>query len=828
MALAAGLFAISASAQTYQYKVASTKTAAADLTDGNYVLKVKTNAGTGYVSHYSACSAGRAFHAVATTLNETGNTDLTYVWKLVKTATDDGSFTFTLQNYSTSAYMPAQSERNKNFAAETTESNAAAFATEAISSPTLEEGAVFMYETNYTLDNNKMYIHTNTHTDNGSFGNLSYWNGATVGGTAVEFLFYAVSDIEQVQTVDVTYTFKNGEKTLGTVTDNGVVVGTTASVPSAPSLYSYYCTATIAEENKTISDDNKAFTVNVTRGETAAPFDANKIYTVKFRASETCYLVWGEGANIPTKQAAPTAWPAIKNGSWKLVESGVGVKIYSEGAKKYITLTSSASGTKATLSDEGTAFIVRSNSANNGTFCIQYPGVSNSIIGDHASSNLGAWVTTESTAIADGGSQWSITEVDFSTAKTAYTTYLNGLTAADQYDSDNNLQYVISASVISDAKTKVEAATDIATLYGVEVAGAFTPDADAYYQIIGKRNGTTYNNVAQTKYVISTETMKTSTEGALNTNYDGDSNRRILRNTSSDALVPQLWQFVPVEGGGYRIKNANTEHCFGSMSDYGSAIEMPTSDEWAGTYTLRLGQSQTYAMLCNNSHIVNAYSGEDSNILADWNGNSSADDGSNWLIKKITEVPVTINETAGYASVSFPFAVSLPTGDSELKAYYGTMAGDGVLKLTELEGTVIPAKTGVLLAKAGGGKVTLTITSDAGTTNDENKLVGVTAQRAGYESGDTYVLALNSQNQPAFLKSTLTVVPANKAYLPTTSISNAETSPSLSFTFGETTGIKALNATTGAKKYYDLNGRQVLYPTSGVYVTDGGEKVYIK
>lgn len=85
-----------------------------------------------------------------------------------------------------------------------------------------------------------------------------------------------------------------------------------------------------------------------------------------------------------------------------------------------------------------------------------------------------------------------------------------------------------------------------------------------------------------------------------------------------------------------------------------------------------------------------------------------------------------------------------------------------------------------------------------------------------------------------FYKSTIEVVPANKAYLlgsnissstPTTSAVNAYL-----FHVGETTGIGqvATDAQSEPAKYYDLNGRRVLYPTRGIYVTGNGQKVLIK
>lgn len=52
----------------------------------------------------------------------------------------------------------------------------------------------------------------------------------------------------------------------------------------------------------------------------------------------------------------------------------------------------------------------------------------------------------------------------------------------------------------------------------------------------------------------------------------------------------------------------------------------------------------------------------------------------------------------------------------------------------------------------------------------------------------------------------------------------------LQFNFGDnTTGIDGVEVDNEKDTiYYDLNGRRVLYPTQGVYVTNTGKKVFIR
>ena len=52
----------------------------------------------------------------------------------------------------------------------------------------------------------------------------------------------------------------------------------------------------------------------------------------------------------------------------------------------------------------------------------------------------------------------------------------------------------------------------------------------------------------------------------------------------------------------------------------------------------------------------------------------------------------------------------------------------------------------------------------------------------------------------------------------------------MAFSFdNEVTGIDSVNAAApAAKKYYDLQGRRVLYPAKGIFVTEDGQKVLFK
>ena len=192
----------------------------------------------------------------------------------------------------------------------------------------------------------------------------------------------------------------------------------------------------------------------------------------------------------------------------------------------------------------------------------------------------------------------------------------------------------------------------------------------------------------------------------------------------------------------------------------------------------------------------------------------------------MTTVPLTIAAN-DYTTLCLPFNVRLPE-NSAVKAYYASAAAEKVLKLTEITDGIIPAKEGVILHNTGDAEATINLTITAeGATLDGNKLKGVTAKREGYTALSNYVLA--DKNGIGFYKAKFTAIAANKAYLPSENITNPQ-GVMMAFSFGnEVTGIDNVNtAAPAAKKYYDLQGRRVLYPAKGIFVTEDGQKVLFK
>ena len=109
-----------------------------------------------------------------------------------------------------------------------------------------------------------------------------------------------------------------------------------------------------------------------------------------------------------------------------------------------------------------------------------------------------------------------------------------------------------------------------------------------------------------------------------------------------------------------------------------------------------------------------------------------------------------------------------------------------------------------------------------------NDVTGYHRNVTAYNSSTMRVLGLTSDGRPAFIKSNISYLPANKSYLV---VGSSAPDNLVIVTEAEyATGIHELNVTPvtdDAKVIYDLQGRQVKNPTKGLYIVNG-KKVLVK
>jgi len=321
----------------------------------------------------------------------------------------------------------------------------------------------------------------------------------------------------------------------------------------------------------------------------------------------------------------------------------------------------------------------------------------------------------------------------------------------------------------------------------------------------------------------------------------------VITQVATPSEVGSLWTFEKgTDDNTYYIKSANAEmyitYTGHSLAAKNETDANSNKKAIAWKYNAISDNQYSYSFgVTSAGKYLSAYSSSADKInMSTW---ASAHAGTKWYIIPVETISLNIYTDTGWASACYPFAVTLPDG---LNAYTVTGSTDTEVTLTPLGTSAIPAKTPVFITASESAKGTtsddhttykLTINTEAA-QNEESSVTrsddfcGTTLKRVSIGEGSIYALTSNGSNGPVLKKnaSGATEMPANHAYLNATSTNAENSAAELQFTFGTPTGIAAslAPATDANDTYYDLRGRRVLYPTHGIFVKVGGQKVYIK
>ena len=177
-----------------------------------------------------------------------------------------------------------------------------------------------------------------------------------------------------------------------------------------------------------------------------------------------------------------------------------------------------------------------------------------------------------------------------------------------------------------------------------------------------------------------------------------------------------------------------------------------------------------------------------------------------WIEKTADILTVT---SAGWATFVPSFNVTIPEG---VEAYY-VSAVSTTATLTQVE-TAIPAGAPVLL-KAAEGTYTFTQAASA---------AAIDGNRLKISDGEAMnVLVLYNGDQGVGFYNWSTELPAGKVYLDVP----APGRDFIGFSFGEATGINAVESAKENGAVYNLAGQRVAQPTRGLYIVNG-KKVVMK
>ena len=215
---------------------------------------------------------------------------------------------------------------------------------------------------------------------------------------------------------------------------------------------------------------------------------------------------------------------------------------------------------------------------------------------------------------------------------------------------------------------------------------------------------------------------------------------------------------------------------------------------------------------------------------------SNSTTASQWTFEAVDEIDITIG-TSGYASVNYDFPVKFPAG---VKVYKKALEAATYIKLEEIaagtDGRVsLPTGNAAFVAGTAGASVTLEILLDEPAAIDGGTGVSGTYLATKFDAtsaANVYGIA-NVDGVVAFYKMRAnTTIKQNKGYIE----SAKSSAPRMELTFGEgeTTGIESVLEDNSRREsidtsvLYDLNGRRVLYPSRGIYVTAGGQRIFLK
>ena len=294
-------------------------------------------------------------------------------------------------------------------------------------------------------------------------------------------------------------------------------------------------------------------------------------------------------------------------------------------------------------------------------------------------------------------------------------------------------------------------------------------------------------------------------------------NTRVSTANSSTANANQYFSFAPTnEEGKYYLYNGNYEYYLGPLGANETEPIVTTNTQNAGIWTVTARSNGKSSIVCTNKTggNVGLHLAGDNTRLVPWTADAAA---SLWYIEP-AEYRVTIGENA-YTTINLPFGVILPEG---LTGYYADAVEviEGVECMTILPYPTdsIPANSpSILIGEE--GSYTLVATDKDCSNEHTNLLLGVLKTQE--VSGNNIYLP---NGKSAFTKRTTSSgnVNANTAYY-----TNDSEGATLALHVGPSAGIQTVE-TGKAITFYDLHGRQVAYPTSGIYITSDGRKVIIQ
>lgn len=555
--------------------------------------------------------------------------------------------------------------------------------------------------------------------------------------------------------------------------------------------------------------DDSNYEVTCTLPFTAAEsYDAAtaKWYAIDMHNNQANYLWKGNDDNsIAIEAIGKTTTPSLSdNYQWTIVGN------YTEGYRLYNKATNKAaafSGSSLALSETGDVFKIAASTGSNKAngFCF-YKTEGNYL--NHQGSSVLTWTS------ADEGSTMHVQAPE--SYPLAYAqTYVNYSDEGAPEEAIGANTYLVVADNLNALKTAYTAASaegataeQIKTLEEqnakVAAGNTSTMEVGKYYRLYNKQHH---------KYACLNDNPAQVTSKLSGTvNGKGASSVFYIENAEAGS-------------GRYHIKVENLtlgKAKLNANGYSGANIELGDDNYGSkGSYAIsHVGKTFLFFDQATGSKYSYIHGGESGTCMVGWEANSDA---SQWYVIPATDVEIdmTAQGDKKYASAYLPFAVS---NVANATAYTGVLnAEKTAIDMTAT--TSVPANTGFVLVGTA-DKATLTI-GTANAISGTNALTGTNTGIAFAEAtpkANYLVFGVNNGTVGFYTPGNVTAIPANKAYINASELSNQ----AIALNFGNTvTGINAATINNGENNapIYDLSGRRVWAPVKGGLYIQNGKKL---
>lgn len=531
-----------------------------------------------------------------------------------------------------------------------------------------------------------------------------------------------------------------------------------------------------------------------------------KWYAIDMHNNQANYLWKGNDDNsIAIEAIGKTTTPSLSdNYQWTFVGNFVdGYKLYNKATNK----AAAFSGSSLALSETGDVFKIAASAGSNKAngFCF-YKTEGNYL--NHQGSSVLTWTS------ADEGSTMHVQAPE--SYPLAYAqTYVNYSDEGAPEEAIGANTYLVVADNLNALKTAYTAASaegataeQIKTLEEqnakVAAGNTSTMEVGKYYRLYNKQHH---------KYACLNDNPAQVTSKLSGTvNGKGASSVFYIENAEAGS-------------GRYRIKVENLtlgKAKLNANGYSGANIELGDDNYGSkGSYAIsHVGKTFLFFDQATGSKYSYIHGGESGTCMVGWEANSDA---SQWYVIPATDVEIdmTAQGDKKYASAYLPFGVSNVAGAT---AYTGALnAEKNAIDMTAT--TAVPANTGFVLVGTE-DKATLTIgTADA--ISGTNALTGTNTGIAFADAtpkANYLVFGVNADKVGFYTPGNVTAIPANKAYINASAVSNG----AISLNFGNTvTGINAATINNGENNapIYDLSGRRVWAPVKGGLYIQNGKKL---